>query len=100
MRKAERAKLEPGELVLDAFDLLEAKDVGLVLLYEAVDEVEPKPDRVDIPGGEAKAHGGAKIVAPPRKSKRTALDRPLNAFEEPDPHSEEAPETGGLGASS
>ena len=40
MRKAERAKLELGELALDAFDLLQAEDIGPVRLHEAADEIE------------------------------------------------------------
>ena len=56
MGKAERAQLQLGKPVIDAFDLLQAENVGLVGLGEALDEIEPEPDRIDVPGREAKAH--------------------------------------------
>ena len=58
MGKAERAELARREILLDAFDLLQAEDIGLHRLDEATDEIEPEPDRVDVPGGKAEAHGG------------------------------------------
>ena len=63
MRKSERAQLEPGELVVDAFDLLQAEHVRLLGAHEARHEIEPEPDRVDVPGGETEAHIAARIDA-------------------------------------
>src|SRR5512142_2689459 len=61
MRKAERGELKPRELPLDAFDLLQAEHVGPRVFGEAAHEIEPKPDRVDVPSGKAKAHGNRKL---------------------------------------
>ena len=79
MRKAERAKLELGKLALDAFDLLQAQHVGLLRLHEAADEIEPEPDRIDVPGGEAEAHGKGKDRCGNRQKQAEASFRPLNA---------------------
>ena len=68
MGKAERVQLARGEVLLDAFDLLQAEEIGLVRLDEAADEIEPEPDGVDVPGGEAEAHGGERIGARAAKS--------------------------------
>src|SRR5690606_22921497 len=58
MRKAERAQFARREIAVDAFDLLQAEHVGLLRAHEARHEIEPEPDRIDVPGGEAEAHGG------------------------------------------
>jgi hypothetical protein len=69
MGKAKRTELELGGFSLDAFDLLQAEHVGPVRPHYARDEIDPQPDGVDVPGGEAEAHGAAKIDARDRKSK-------------------------------
>jgi len=44
------------ELVLGAFDLLQAQDVRGVLGDETGDLINAQADRVDVPGDDAKAH--------------------------------------------
>src|SRR5262245_21599669 len=56
--KAERMERAQREVLLDAFDLLQAEEIGFHRLDEAADEIEPEPDRVDVPSGEAEAHPG------------------------------------------
>ena len=57
MGKAERAKLARGKVPLDAFDLLQAEEIGPVGSHEAAHEIESESDGVDVPGGETEAHG-------------------------------------------
>ena len=57
MLEAERAQMYLGEQLVDAFDFLQAENVRLVRLDEALDEIEAQAHGVDIPSGESKAHG-------------------------------------------
>ena len=50
---AERLDLQPREGLVDAFDLLQADDVRLALLSQVSEKVDPLPDRIDVPGGDA-----------------------------------------------
>ncbi len=56
MVEAERPQLELRKLELDAFDLLQAEHIGPIGRDEAAYQIEPEPDRIDVPGGEAEAH--------------------------------------------
>ena len=56
MVEAERAERQLGEEPVNAFDFLEAENVGPLSAHQAFDEVETQADRVDVPGGEAKSH--------------------------------------------
>ena len=57
MVETERAERQLGEEPVNAFDFLEAENVGPLSAHQAFDEVETQADRVDVPGGEAKSHG-------------------------------------------
>ena len=57
---AERLDLQPGESVIDAFYLLEADDVGRTLLEPGQEELEPLPDRIDVP--RSNTHGRPGIL--------------------------------------
>src|SRR3989304_844100 len=69
MGETERAKLKLRKLAFDAFDLLQTEHVRLVGFDQAAHEIEPEPDRIDVPGGEAKAHRRAKIGVSDGESK-------------------------------
>ena len=56
MIEAERADRQIGEQPVHAFDFLKAKDVRPLRAHETLDQVEPQPDRVDVPCREAKTH--------------------------------------------
>ena len=45
----------PGELVIEAFDLLEAQDIGLLPLQEGDDAIDAETNRIDVPGRQGKA---------------------------------------------
>src|SRR5690606_34632592 len=47
----------PGELARLALDLLQAQNVGRHFVDHSADELATRADRVDVPGGETKAHG-------------------------------------------
>ncbi|MGY4289280.1 hypothetical protein ACVWXO_008546 [Bradyrhizobium sp. LM2.7] len=57
--------LQPWEGLIDAFDLLEADDVGLALPEPSEEMLDPLPDRVHVPGGYSDWHCG-KLQAGPR----------------------------------
>jgi len=57
MIEAERAERHLGEEPVNAFDFLEAENVGPLSAHQAFDEVETKADRVDVPGGDAESDG-------------------------------------------
>src|SRR5690606_31502672 len=48
-----------GELVLLAFDLLQAQDIRLVADDELLDDGHAQPHRVDVPGGDGECHSGS-----------------------------------------
>ena len=52
---AELLDLHPGELLVEALDFLQAKNVGLNLLQVGEEVRQPLADRIDVPGGDAQA---------------------------------------------
>jgi hypothetical protein len=50
---AERLDLQPRKRLIDAFDFLQAHDVRRAVLQPAQQMVDPLPDRIDVPGGDA-----------------------------------------------
>jgi hypothetical protein len=56
MRHAHLGEGVTGELVLQAFDLLQAQDVGPALGDEPGDLLDAQADGVDVPGGDAQGH--------------------------------------------
>jgi hypothetical protein len=46
---AQRLDLKPGKRLVDAFDLLQAHDVGRAILQPGQKMVDPLPDRIDVP---------------------------------------------------
>ena len=60
------------ELLLLAFDLLEAQDVGRLCLHEALNQIEPQSYGVDVPSGQPKPHHVACYSVPgPRATATT-----------------------------
>jgi hypothetical protein len=47
--------LHPRELLVEALDLLQAKNVGLNLLQIGEEVGQPLTDGIDVPGGDAQA---------------------------------------------
>ena len=41
--------MSPRERLIDAFDLLQADDVGRAILQPGQEMIEPLPDRIDVP---------------------------------------------------
>ena len=56
---AERAERLFRELVVGALGLLQAEDVGRLLLKEALDERDAQAHGIDVPGGDRKRHRGS-----------------------------------------
>src|SRR5689334_12210059 len=52
---AERLEFEARKRLVDAFGLLQADHVGLALLEPGHQRLDPLPDRINVPGGNA--HG-------------------------------------------
>ena len=50
---AERLDLQPRKRLIDAFDFLQADDVRRAVLQPGQQMVDPLPDRIDVPGGNA-----------------------------------------------
>ena len=50
---AERLDLQPRKRVIDAFDFLQADDVGRAVLQPGQQMFDPLPDRIDVPGRDA-----------------------------------------------
>jgi len=50
---AERLNLQPRESVVDAFDFLQADNVGGALLQPGQEVLDPLPDRIDVPSSNA-----------------------------------------------
>src|SRR5258708_338278 len=46
---AQRFNFQPRECVIDAFDLLQADDVGCAIPEPGQQMVDPLPDRIDVP---------------------------------------------------
>ena len=57
MLETERTQMHLGKQPVDAFDFLQAENIRPVRPDEALDEIETQAHRVDVPGGESKAHG-------------------------------------------
>jgi hypothetical protein len=62
--ETKRAERRFRKAAVDAFDLLEAEHVGAMRPHEALDEIDPEPDRVDVPSGETEAHRSVKRRGP------------------------------------
>ncbi len=73
MVEAERAKRKLREASVDALDLLQADNVGVLFPDEARDEIEPEPDRVDVPGSKPKVHACKIGACALRRKPRAAL---------------------------
>jgi hypothetical protein len=71
VRQAHGLEGRPGELVLQAFDLLQAQDVGPALGDEAGDLIGAQADRVNVPGGDTK-HGISAVPAGGERPRRRA----------------------------
>ena len=62
---------------------------GLLVLDEALDEIEPEPDGIDVPGRKSEAHGETNC---PRPRARQSLAATHPTYEQ-----KRSPETGGSG---
>ena len=58
---AELLDLEPWKLLVEALDLLQAKNVGLNLLQIGEEVRQALADRIDVPGGDAQARGSLNL---------------------------------------
>ena len=59
MREAHRLEGGTRKLILLALDLLETEHVGVFGAHEALNEIEPKANGVDIPRGQSETHDQA-----------------------------------------
>lgn len=54
--KAQSHKCFGRKLVIGALDFLQAQNIGLIFLYEFLDQMQPWPDRIDVPGRKREFH--------------------------------------------
>ena len=59
---AELLELAERELSVGALGFLQAERIGSVLGQEARDQIDAQPHRIDVPGGDRKAHGAGLMV--------------------------------------